>query len=78
MAEQTQYEKNLNVDINPYVSGLATKLMKTAQEAQLKLDSVGWELITEMLSYAAAAEQRLGEPEQCHCQRSGYWYGRDP
>lgn len=61
MTDQSRYEKNLSSDVNPYVSGLAVKLMKTAQSAQLKLDSVGWELITEMLSYAAAAEQRLGE-----------------
>ncbi len=64
MTDQNHYEKNLNTDVNPYVSGLAVKLMKTAQEAQLKLDSVGWELITEMLSYAAAAEQRLGEQRE--------------
>ena len=56
-----QFDDKLSMDTNPYVSGLATKLMKTASEAHLKLDSLGWELITEMLSYAAAAEQRLGE-----------------
>ena len=64
MTDQKQYEKNLSSEVNPYVSGLAVKLMKTAQEAELKLDSVGWELITEMLSYAAAAEQRLGEQRE--------------
>lgn len=64
MTETSRYEKNFSTDINPYVSGLATKLMKTASNAELKLDSVGWELITEMLSYAAAAEQRLGEQRE--------------
>jgi len=47
--------------VNPYVSRLASRLMKTASEAELRFDSNGWELITEVLSYAAAAEQRLME-----------------
>ncbi len=52
---------SLQREINPYVSKLAGRLMETATDAELRFDSRGWELITEVLSYAAAAEQRLME-----------------
>ncbi|WP_262691248.1 GGDEF domain-containing protein [Kordiimonas aestuarii] len=49
--------------INPYVSKLASKLMRTAANAEMKFDSTGWQLITEVLSFAAAAEQRMSEQQ---------------
>ncbi|MCJ9429235.1 GGDEF domain-containing protein [Kordiimonas marina] len=51
-------------EINPYVSKLASKLMKTAANAEVKFDSTGWQLITEVLSFAAAAEQRMAEQQE--------------
>ncbi len=63
MIEQAASVKNNRADINPYVSTLASKLMRTAADAELKFDSTGWELITEVLSYAAAAEQRMSEQD---------------
>lgn len=63
MIEQTVGAKNKHADINPYVSTLAGKLMRTAADAELKFDSTGWQLITEVLSYAAAAEQRMSEQQ---------------
>lgn len=50
--------------INPYVSKLASKLMRTAANAEMKFDSTGWQLITEVLSFAAAAEQRMSEQQE--------------
>lgn len=50
--------------INPYVTDLASRLMQTAANAELNLDSNGWQLVTEILSYAASAEQRISEQEQ--------------
>lgn len=47
------------IDQNPYVSRLAGRLVETATNAEMPFDSDGWQLITEMLSYAASAEQRL-------------------
>lgn len=49
----------VKVDQNPYVSRLAGRLVETATNADLRFDSDGWQLISEMLSYAASAEQRL-------------------
>ena len=63
MIEQAVSAKNNRADINPYVSTLASKLMRTAADAELKFDSTGWQLITEVLSYAAAAEQRMSEQQ---------------
>lgn len=51
-------------DINPYVSGLASRLMRTAAKAEIPMDSQGWQLITEVLSYAASAEQRMAEQQE--------------
>ncbi|WP_262695572.1 GGDEF domain-containing protein [Kordiimonas aquimaris] len=64
MIEQTQGIKSTKADINPYVSTLAGKLMRTAADAEMKFDSNGWQLITEVLSYAAAAEQRMCEQQE--------------
>ncbi|WP_417452037.1 GGDEF domain-containing protein [Kordiimonas sp.] len=50
--------------INPYVTKLAGKLMRTAANAEMKFDSNGWQLITEVLSFAAAAEQRMSEQQE--------------
>ncbi|WP_374764984.1 GGDEF domain-containing protein [Yunchengibacter salinarum] len=50
--------------INPYVSQLASRLIETATQAELKVDSTGWQLITEMLSFAASAEQRMAEQQE--------------
>ena len=51
-------------EINPYVSRLASKLIATAADAQVKFDSTGWQLITEVLSFAASAEQRMAEQSE--------------
>ncbi|WND02472.1 GGDEF domain-containing protein [Temperatibacter marinus] len=61
MNEALFLEEDQKVAINPYVSGLASQLMKTAARAEMKFDSTGWQLISEVLSYAAAAEQRMSE-----------------
>jgi len=63
MIEQRVDRLTNKAEINPYVSHLAGKLMKTAANAEMKFDSNGWQLITEVLSYAAAAEQRMAEQE---------------
>ncbi len=63
MIEQAVSAKSKRADINPYVSTLAGKLMRTAADAELKFDSTGWQLITEVLSYAASAEQRMSEQQ---------------
>ena len=64
MIDQRANKLKERAEINPYVSNLAGKLMRTAANAEMKFDSDGWQLITEVLSYAAAAEQRLGEQEE--------------
>ncbi len=63
MIEQSKDTLSEHTEINPYVSSLAGKLMKNAASANLKFDSDGWQLITEVLSFAAAAEQRMSEQE---------------
>lgn len=63
MTEQPTANLQDDTDINPYVSTLATKLMKTAANAEMKFDSNGWQIISEVLSYAASAEQRMAEQE---------------
>ncbi len=64
MIEQAVNATSNRADINPYVSNLASKLMRTAADAELKFDSTGWQLITEVLSYAASAEQRMSEQQE--------------
>jgi len=49
---------------NPYTSAIADRLIERAAHAKLKLDSGGWELISEVLSFAASAEVRMAEQEQ--------------
>ena len=61
MTEQNPKGIGAKAEINPYVSRLASKLIKTAANADLPVDSKGWQLITEVLSFAASAEQRLAE-----------------
>lgn len=61
MNEALFLENADKVEINPYVNSLASKLMKTAAKAEMKFDSTGWQLISEVLSYAASAEQRMSE-----------------
>ncbi|MFC3050722.1 GGDEF domain-containing protein [Kordiimonas pumila] len=68
MTEQISGKLKNDTNINPYVSKLADRLMRTAANAEMKFDSTGWQLITEVLSYAAAAEQRMSEQES----RIGY------
>ncbi|WP_417457504.1 GGDEF domain-containing protein [Kordiimonas sp.] len=63
MIEQKSKLKD-KAEINPYVSKLASKLMRTAANAEMKFDSTGWQLITEVLSFAAAAEQRMSEQQE--------------
>lgn len=63
MIQETASAKENRAEINPYVSNLASKLMHTAANAEMKFDSTGWQLITEVLSYAAAAEQRMSEQQ---------------
>lgn len=63
MIEQSAEKLKERAEINPYVSNLAGKLMQTAANAEMKFDSDGWQLITEVLSFAAAAEQRMAEQE---------------
>lgn len=67
MIEQAAQMQNGTAEINPYVSTLAGKLMRTAADAEMKFDSTGWQLITEVLSYAAAAEQRMNEQQDRIC-----------
>jgi diguanylate cyclase (GGDEF)-like protein len=64
MIEQRAEKMKNRAEINPYVSDLARKLMQTAANAEMKFDSDGWQLITEVLSYAAAAEQRMSEQDE--------------
>ena len=64
MIEQRAKKLKERAEINPYVSDLARKLMQTAANAEMKFDSDGWQLITEVLSYAATAEQRMAEQEE--------------
>lgn len=64
MIEQSANKLNDKTEINPYVSKLASRLMKTAANAEMKFDSTGWQLITEVLSFAAAAEQRMSEQQE--------------
>ena len=64
MIEQSKEKLSTKAELNPYVSGLASKLMKTAANAEMKFDSSGWQLITEVLSFAAAAEQRMSEQDE--------------
>ena len=61
MTEMLRTTPDWKMEINPYVSNLASKLMKTAANADLKFDSTGWQLISEVLSFAAAAEQRMSQ-----------------
>lgn len=63
MTEQPTANLQDDTNINPYVSTLATKLMQTAANAEMKFDSNGWQIISEVLSYAASAEQRMAEQE---------------
>ncbi|MCK0069554.1 MULTISPECIES: GGDEF domain-containing protein [Kordiimonas] len=63
MIEQSKEKLSERAEINPYISTLAGKLMKNAANANVKFDSDGWQLITEVLSYAATAEQRMAEQE---------------
>ncbi len=67
MTDQSSGQLTAKHEINPYVSQLASKLIKTATDAEMKFDSNGWQLITEVLSYAAAAEQRMNEQEERIC-----------
>lgn len=64
MSDPRAIKSKERAEINPYVSNLASKLMRTAANAELKFDSNGWQLITEVLSYAAAAEQRMAEQDE--------------
>lgn len=64
MTVQFKQDDGSKADINPYVTRLASKLIKTAANADLPVDSKGWQLITEVLSFAASAEQRLAEQQE--------------
>ena len=65
MLEQTNAALSADkTELNPYVTSLANQLIDVARSAELKFDSTGWELITEVLSYAASAEQRLSEQQE--------------
>lgn len=64
MTEHNPTGIGVTQEINPYVSRLATKLIETASNADLPVDSKGWELITEVLSFAASAEQRLAQQQE--------------
>jgi diguanylate cyclase (GGDEF)-like protein len=64
MSNQAHTGLNNKTEINPYVSKLASKLVKTAASAEIRFDSTGWQLITEVLSYAASAEQRMAEQQE--------------
>lgn len=63
MLEQTKQPIHPYSDLNPYISALAERIMAVACAAELKLDSPGWQLVSEVLSYAASAEQRLSEQQ---------------
>ncbi len=64
MTNQVHADLDNKTEINPYVSKLASKLVKTAASAEIRFDSTGWQLITEVLSYAASAEQRMAEQQE--------------
>ncbi|UTW54267.1 GGDEF domain-containing protein [Kordiimonas sp. SCSIO 12610] len=63
MTNQAHTGLDNKTEINPYVSKLASKLVKTAASAEIRFDSTGWQLITEVLSFAASAEQRMAEQQ---------------
>ncbi len=63
MTEHNPRGTETRAEINPYVSRLASKLIKTAANANLPVDSKGWQLISEVLSFAASAEKRLTEQQ---------------
>lgn len=63
MTEQNFAGMRDKSEINPYVSRLASRLIKTAASANMPVDSQGWQLITEVLSFAASAEKRLSEQQ---------------
>jgi diguanylate cyclase (GGDEF)-like protein len=64
MSNQVHTGLDKKNEINPYVSKLASRLVKTAASAEIRFDSTGWQLITEVLSYAASAEQRMAEQQE--------------
>lgn len=51
-------------ETNPYVGELVDRLLKTADEGKLKVDDKSWNVITEVLSFAVDAEQRLSQQRQ--------------
>jgi len=64
MLEQKREDLMDRSEINPYVTDLASQLFRRAADADLNFDSRGWQVVTEILSYAASAEQRISEQEQ--------------
>ena len=64
MTNQAHAGLDKKTEINPYVSKLASRIVKTAASAEIRFDSTGWQLITEVLSYAASAEQRMAEQQE--------------
>lgn len=64
MSIQSKPTSDAEMSLNPYVSGLASRLIQTAANAELPVDSTGWQLIAEVLSYAASAEQRMAEQQE--------------
>ena len=54
----------LNLEISPYVGRIASCLVKNTRDRKVRMDSGSWELITEVLSFAAEAEQQLAEQRE--------------
>lgn len=51
-------------DLNPYIGQIAGQLAATTGRIGLALNSDGWALIEEVLSYAADAEQKIAEQKR--------------
>ncbi|RMB04479.1 GGDEF domain-containing protein [Eilatimonas milleporae] len=64
MLDQNATRLKEKADLNPYVSGLAARLVQRATASRMKVDSQGWQLIAEVMSYAATAEQRMVELQE--------------
>lgn len=54
-------DMNFNMELNPLVGRMASRLLQSFASDQ---DQRRWELITEVLGFAAEAEQRLGEQRE--------------
>lgn len=64
MARSAMIANTFSNDLNPFVGPLANRLVQSTGRLGLALDPNGWELIQEMLEFAAEAEQQIVEQKQ--------------